>query len=960
MAVPGIPTSVVVSASEAGVTIQWAPPAATPSPPLTNYIVQWAITNAFTGMTAQSSMSLPAGARGWTVNGVLDKDGNPFPKLGVVAWVRVAAGNSDGLSAYVSGSATPGPLSPLGTKLPANMSSVADASVFLPGVAGGTTVFLENDLASLTGADTGIPVIGLAYSRLADIGYNIPGPFLSIGYGSTSLYPSRDPQAYALVADAANNLYVLGAKGSDRNSLLVMKFTYNGLTGGIPSWTFLAADAQSMAQPASPGDEFNPAIGKVSATFVPGSGAVPKDVLFALIRRVGASQGGINSYATVDLSAFNTPAALFIRNGTNPGFLPTPVATSTDDAGKVGVVLTAANTIAAVGERGVGTAVVVNGVVSTVYETTLSGLENTGFARLVGKPTGEFILIYSGATGNLSFRSYTVTATQIGASPNLAAATAFGGAFGNLWDATYNRVTGNVEIYYVAAASARTVSMVEYNPVTGVVGTPVVLTSSYGAASSTNYMLRTPRTPSDERKVVITGATSTAASVAQATPYLGYTGGNVAPSSPAPGSRPNFDAAVVAAVFPWTFSDANTYDVQSAFQLQIIRVSDGVTVHDTGKVTSAVSSRTVAAGTLANGVAYVWQVRTYDALDVVGPYSPQQAFSTAATGTAAWVFPATDGTSPDTSSLALVWSYTSSGPTQAQRRVRLYRTDTGALVSDTGMQANTTLGYTLTGLQSGVPYRTDLDLINSGSVAVPQISRTFTPVFDAPMTPTFTATPAENYIRIEINNPTPSGSRPEVVRNVIYRMLDDDDAGPTTLPPIAEVGYNGVYYDREVAAGVAYAYWVGGIAASGYGVISLAVGATGPALTGPWIHLVSDPAGTEGNFIYQDSERGENLAVNGALLSFVGRTFPVADFGTQESHEMALAVRIPWDEGHDYAVTLMRMYERARSTLCYRDNRGRLLYGVILELSVMDATDAGSIVEFTLSRVDHTAEITLS
>ena len=128
-----------------------------------------------------------------------------------------------------------------------------------------------------------------------------------------------------------------------------------------------------------------------------------------------------------------------------------------------------------------------------------------------------------------------------------------------------------------------------------------------------------------------------------------------------------------------------------------------------------------------------------------------------------------------------------------------------------------------------------------------------------------------------------------------------------------------------------------------------------PTLVGVWIHSIDNPNDTEVNYRYQTGARAEKLTVEAASLQFLGRTYPVAEFGDGETGTMTLGVKIPWGEDVAGGMEALRELARRRQTLCYRDSRSRLWYGAIVgDLAITDDVD-GSSASFPFLRVDRAA-----
>lgn len=281
---------------------------------------------------------------------------------------------------------------------------------------------------------------------------------------------------------------------------------------------------------------------------------------------------------------------------------------------------------------------------------------------------------------------------------------------------------------------------------------------------------------------------------------------NRPPNAPTLTAHANFDK-VDAQTLAWTFSDPDPGNTQSAYQLLIIRVSDAVTVLDTGKVVSATSSYALAANTLVNNVQYQWQVRTWDQSDAVGPYSSLSTFWCSAKPTATITVPATDGATVATSSLTAQWTTSDpEGEGQSAYQVRLTDASdvelwTSGKVTSAGLAQ--TIGYTLV---NATNYKVKVTVWDAKDVASAEVVRTFVTSFTAPATPTITATPNADqfppYISVTVTNPTPGGSQPAVNDNTIQRSAD----GGATWTTMGTCSNNGTFTDYAPASGIAYQY----------------------------------------------------------------------------------------------------------------------------------------------------------
>lgn len=121
-------------------------------------------------------------------------------------------------------------------------------------------------------------------------------------------------------------------------------------------------------------------------------------------------------------------------------------------------------------------------------------------------------------------------------------------------------------------------------------------------------------------------------------------------------------------------------------------------------------------------------------------------------------------------------------------------------------------------------------------------------------------------------------------------------------------------------------------------------------LQGVWLHDPSDPAGTVRQYLFGGTGRTSSPAAGSTELRFVGRVFPVYEFGEDETEDVRTTVQVP--HGLDWAEQRAALLATARSkrVWCYRDNRGRRVFGV---LGVRDSDQAyGSAIDLTVDRAD--------
>lgn len=131
-----------------------------------------------------------------------------------------------------------------------------------------------------------------------------------------------------------------------------------------------------------------------------------------------------------------------------------------------------------------------------------------------------------------------------------------------------------------------------------------------------------------------------------------------------------------------------------------------------------------------------------------------------------------------------------------------------------------------------------------------------------------------------------------------------------------------------------------------------------PTLYGAWVHDPANPSTVERQFLYTDGG-GEDLDIDEALLTFVGRKYPVLESGQAEDQSVQTVIKIPFGADHRTAVEWWRARKRAGATLWYRDGRGRAFPAAISGKVSVGPTNDGATIGVTFQRVDYPANPTL-
>lgn len=134
---------------------------------------------------------------------------------------------------------------------------------------------------------------------------------------------------------------------------------------------------------------------------------------------------------------------------------------------------------------------------------------------------------------------------------------------------------------------------------------------------------------------------------------------------------------------------------------------------------------------------------------------------------------------------------------------------------------------------------------------------------------------------------------------------------------------------------------------------SSAISATASTLFGVWVHDPTDPSGTIRAFPHAGS-RSEPRSVAAEKLIVHGRRRPIAEFGEHDDDGLAVTLFVPFGGDHADGVQFWRDALTNRRVICYRDNRSRVVFGVLLDGIEPSDERAGTSIAVKLTEVDYT------
>lgn len=294
---------------------------------------------------------------------------------------------------------------------------------------------------------------------------------------------------------------------------------------------------------------------------------------------------------------------------------------------------------------------------------------------------------------------------------------------------------------------------------------------------------------------------------------------NAAPNAPTttgPATDSTIDNTAITS-FTFTFSDSDVGDVQSKFDRQY-RLR-GTSTWTTSTQISPNSSFDVAGGTFAPGD-YEWQVRTYDSVGAVSPWSASDYFTAAVPPAAPTITAPTPDAHVDAVA-ELAWTYGSQDSYQARRVADAGGiADTAIVYSDTGEIADSiarshSFTFDTNGRSEHLEVRVKSDALWSAWADV-RILVAFTP----PPTPSLlvTADDTSASVLIQPTNPDATGDTPPATSNDIYRQVTGDDTSRIRIA--TGIPVNTPWTDRKPTSGIDYTYQVVAVADDGATAIS--------------------------------------------------------------------------------------------------------------------------------------------
>jgi len=396
------------------------------------------------------------------------------------------------------------------------------------------------------------------------------------------------------------------------------------------------------------------------------------------------------------------------------------------------------------------------------------------------------------------------------------------------------------------------------------------------------------------------------------------------------------DASLTALTASWTHRPTDS-TVQVGYKLRYRLNGAGAWTELTG---TTATSRTIPAGTLANGAVYEFQACTRGDNAAYGPWSPSRIVTTAARPVATPAAP-----DPGISRLAAAWGYTGA-TAQAAWKATLY--DAASVVLEaldgTGDAGIAEFGHVLddaTTYTYGIAVRDGLGLWSV------EATTTWTTDLIRPPAPTLTAQWEVETGRavLSITTPPAEDGQPEAVHVEVYRdglPIGTTDPTGDFIDPIPPTNRTVVY--------TALAWADPPVATAGD---PLELDTTSPA----WVYLNAGPDFGILARLLANPRVTETISRTKVLHTFAGQRRPVEYIAPSGERQLRISGEVdgygarpeigPWQPFADLA--------EQPAPICYRDPLRRVL-GSISEVSIDHAAASPrAAVSFTLTEVEHDA-----
>lgn len=389
-------------------------------------------------------------------------------------------------------------------------------------------------------------------------------------------------------------------------------------------------------------------------------------------------------------------------------------------------------------------------------------------------------------------------------------------------------------------------------------------------------------------------------------------------------------------VLMWKFNDPNVGDFQSKAAIQYKKTSSSDWIERA--INGAQMTATIATGALTIG-SYEWQVKTWDAVGIESPWSDVAAFNVSTIGNGPVLIEPGDYTRDVRPVVKWV------EPQQVMVQVQLFEADTPTVVLWDSGEISTNLNERVINydLTDGKTYIISVRVIRSNGVWSSWGTKTVIANFSQASAPTLVAYSLNDTgaIRLVVSG---DGS---AHKYYIYKLI--------ALKWIRIAAINSddgnQYIDYAVASGKENIYRASSVTIAGNETASNEVSAM-IKFRGIYLHTVGRPS-TLHLFKYGGNERVYAKEIEHGYREPVGRSRPTVEFGIMTQASISTNIQITFRSGD---VEALDMLLENRAEVCYRDNRGRITFGV-LTVAQLEHVFYGYTTTITVTETDYSEAI---
>lgn len=392
--------------------------------------------------------------------------------------------------------------------------------------------------------------------------------------------------------------------------------------------------------------------------------------------------------------------------------------------------------------------------------------------------------------------------------------------------------------------------------------------------------------------------------------------------------------------FTWQHNDPNA-DAQSKFDLDY-RLQ-GSTTWNTVTQNTINQFYDLPAGTLPRGT-IEWRVRTYDQADLSGPYSELKTFFAGDKPSKPTTLNPIDGSVVSVSNPTVQWSSVG----QVSYNLKVLNANETTTLWETNQTSNNkahTVGYSL---ENETGYVIQLTIKNVDGI-ISDIEKSHIHVsYTPPAKALVTTSKGAGFITVLMDNPVPVGTEPNVSYNSIFRRKQGENE---FIRIGTNISVDGSFNDYTAASEQVYEYFVRTWGENDTYNDSVIVYES-ITLRGVWLHDVTNPDSVH-NFIFDGDGRSEDWQAQASYMQFAGRKSPVTEFGEHEHKSISVTLNMLKRTAD---LPVLENLLHAKNTLCYRDGRGRRIFGTATSLPTGDEF-YGYVVDLNVIECSYSEEV---